>query len=103
MSGSHYVLVDFDPPGLRVGVKSGTSLLEAARRAGIRLEASCGGQGDCGQCRVIVISGQVSVITEFERENLTPAELQKNNRLACSAQALGSVKIQIAPRALSKS
>jgi len=102
MSSNQYYLVDFDPPGLRVAVRAGTNLLEAARRAGVQIWSSCGGQASCGQCDVVVVEGWVSEITENELENLTVAELQSHHRLACSARIYSSVKVQVPEKSYQK-
>ncbi len=90
-----YCLVDFEPPGLRVAVRAGDTLLEAALRAGINLWASCGGQGTCGQCSVVVVSGSVSAVVQDEFEFLTQAELENKRRLACCVRVFGPVKVTI--------
>lgn len=52
--------VTFIPDQLTVEVPSGTTLLDAARRAGISMKSSCGGQGTCGRCLVKVDGGQIA-------------------------------------------
>ncbi len=37
-----------------VSVDAGMNLLDAAREAGIRLNASCNGAGACGKCKLII-------------------------------------------------
>lgn len=64
-------------------VEPGATLLEAAQDAGVALSAVCGGVGVCGDCRVRVLSGQVSALNEVERDHLTSAELDDGMRLAC--------------------
>jgi uncharacterized 2Fe-2S/4Fe-4S cluster protein (DUF4445 family) len=44
--------VSFRSVGIDVDVPVGSSLLDAARRARVRLEAPCNGAGTCGKCRV---------------------------------------------------
>jgi uncharacterized 2Fe-2S/4Fe-4S cluster protein (DUF4445 family) len=51
--------VIFQPSGQRVEVEPGAELLEAARLAGVEIEAPCGGKGRCGRCLVRVTSGAV--------------------------------------------
>lgn len=46
--------VRFLPLDQSVDVVSGTSLLDAAARAGIMLRADCGGAGTCGKCKVYI-------------------------------------------------
>jgi uncharacterized 2Fe-2S/4Fe-4S cluster protein (DUF4445 family) len=53
--------VEFLPSGLCMEVSPGTELLEAARRAGVGLDAFCGGQGTCGTCLVRVATGRVDM------------------------------------------
>lgn len=47
------------PQNKSVRVPKGTDLLSAATRCGIVLNASCGGEGLCGKCRVVVEKGKV--------------------------------------------
>ncbi len=55
----HELKVLFQPSGRRVFVLPGTSLLEAAERAGIILQTPCGGKGTCGKCRVTIDGSDV--------------------------------------------
>lgn len=47
----------FNPTAQTVQVIPGTSLLDAARQAGIELDTPCGGEGSCGSCIVRIKSG----------------------------------------------
>jgi len=49
----------FQPSEKSVEVPAGTGLLEAARQAGVEIDAPCGGKGTCGKCMVRVLSGEV--------------------------------------------
>ncbi|MHC4606625.1 MAG: ASKHA domain-containing protein, partial [Planctomycetota bacterium] len=51
--------VKFLPSKKSADVPPGTELLDAARKAGVEIEASCGGEGQCLDCRVRVASGEV--------------------------------------------
>jgi uncharacterized 2Fe-2S/4Fe-4S cluster protein (DUF4445 family) len=51
--------VIFQPSSRSVEVSPGTELLEAAREAGVEIEAPCGGKGRCGRCLVRVGSDAV--------------------------------------------
>ena len=44
--------------------------------------APCGGKGVCGKCKVIAV-GDLSHISNEEKESLTKEELKSNIRLAC--------------------
>ena len=73
-------IVTFLPIGKAVEVAKGTNLMEAARKAGVFLDAPCGGKGHCGKCRVTVKSGQHK--HEYT-PILTEDEIQQGTRLAC--------------------
>ncbi|MCX7046414.1 MAG: ASKHA domain-containing protein [Candidatus Sumerlaeota bacterium] len=79
-SHSHQII--FQPDGKRETVMAGTTLLEAASRAGIVLEAPCGGNGICGKCR-IQIHGDAAAPSEKEKEIFSGVELAAGWRLAC--------------------
>lgn len=83
----------FEPSGKRAVVSAGTTVLDAARRAGINLASVCGGQGTCGECCVVVLSGSVSEQTQDELENLTEAERAQQYRMACCARIYSSVAV----------
>ncbi len=92
--------VDFEPIGKRVEVASGATLLEAAQEAGIALASACGGIGNCGQCRVQLLAGEVSPLTADEGFFLTAAELADGWRLACSTRPATAVKLNVPPDSL---
>jgi uncharacterized 2Fe-2S/4Fe-4S cluster protein (DUF4445 family) len=77
--------VIFKPENRTIEVQRGTSLLKAARKAGIALETECGGRGRCGKCKVIADNG-VTPLTPQERELLTAIEIKNKVRLACQAR-----------------
>ena len=57
-------VIDFQPVGKRKQYRKPVTILEAAREAGIHLKSVCGGQGECGKCRVRVRGGTVSPLTD---------------------------------------
>jgi uncharacterized 2Fe-2S/4Fe-4S cluster protein (DUF4445 family) len=87
--------IDFQPIGKRVEVEAGSNLLEAAQDAGISLSSSCGGIGNCGQCRVTIINGDVTPPTDDEEYILTEAEIRAGQRLACCVQIHSAVKVDV--------
>ena len=56
-NGKENYQVKFMPSGRLVEVGSGVSVIKAARLAGVHINASCGGSGVCGKCRIILESG----------------------------------------------
>ena len=77
--------VRFQPSGRTVRVVTGSSLLEAARRAGLPLASACGGEALCGRCGVSVLAcarplpPEAEPETRAKRRNRAPA----SQRLAC--------------------
>ncbi len=80
--------IEFLPGGRRADCPEGTTLLEAARQAGVAIPSSCGGKGTCGKCRVRA-GGHLSPLTAEESAQLSPADLHAGYRLACQARVLG--------------
>ncbi len=96
--GSGVPVIEFQPLGVRVDVKSGTSILDGARLIGRDLGewgigSTCGGQGTCGRCRVRVAGGPISGLDEGEVELLARRGGDPSHRLACRAMVLGDVKV----------
>ena len=63
----------------------GANVLNLLHDADIHMSATCGGKGTCGQCRV-VFSGQPPVPTAADLKHISPWELARGIRLACTAQ-----------------
>lgn len=72
--------IQFLPHNREIKAAGGTSLLRAAMDAGVHINASCGGEGVCGKCRVIVEAGEVAGGLS---EQISPADRTKGYRLAC--------------------
>lgn len=68
------------------------SILQAFKRQGIYLVASCGGKGICGKCRVSVTGGE---FTSKSRSKLTPHEISSGMALACQTFPLEDIDIDI--------
>lgn len=92
--------INFQPIGKRVTVDRGVTLLDAARDAGIAITSVCGGEGNCGQCRVRIISGELSPHTYDETFELHPEELLAGDRLACCARVQSDITVHLPPTSL---
>jgi uncharacterized 2Fe-2S/4Fe-4S cluster protein (DUF4445 family) len=84
--------ITFLPSNRTVIVVTGTTLIKAARDAGLHINASCGGAGVCGKCRVVIEHGEVE---GGRSEKLTPAEYKVGYRQACSALVGGDLTVRI--------
>ncbi|MGD8544538.1 MAG: ASKHA domain-containing protein [Candidatus Bathyarchaeota archaeon] len=81
-----HVEVLFEPHGCKVGIPLGTTILQAAIKAGVKIRSECGGKGSCGKCRITTddLEG-LGEITQTERKHLSPSEIKSGHRLACQA------------------
>jgi len=84
--------IKFLPHNREIKVNEGESLIRAAMEAGVHINASCGGEGVCGKCRVIVETGEVA--GGFS-EQLSPADREKGFRLACRSTITGDVVVRV--------
>ena len=87
-------LITFLPDNRKVRVSKGTDILDAGIAAGVYINSSCGGEGVCGRCKVIVRSGAVE---SEPTGRLTREEIQKGYVLACRATIHGDVEIEVPP------
>ncbi len=84
--------VTFIPAGVTVWVDHDSTVLEAARRAGVVIQAPCGGRGVCGKCAVRVVEGEPLPPDDIERRGLSNAP--KGVRLACRMRVGGPLSIR---------
>ncbi len=86
-------------PEVRVArVPLGSTLLDAARRAGLPVAHACGGGGLCGRCGLRIVAGGESLAAPSAAEqrakerNRVDAEL----RLACRVELRGPLEVSAA-------
>lgn len=77
--------VHFDPDNVDISVEEGTNLLEVAIAAGVHINASCGGNGVCGTCKVLIKTGEVE---STRTEQLSKEEYEQGLRQACQSRIL---------------
>ncbi len=89
--------VTFKPYELTVEVPEGENLLRAALQAGVHINASCGGEGVCGKCRVLLEAGDL----ESTRAGLlSDEEWDLGYRQACQSYVKSDVVVRIPPESL---
>jgi 2Fe-2S ferredoxin len=77
--------VTFMPLARSIKVRAGTTVLQAARRAGVAIVTRCGGNAACFMCKVKIEDGSnLAPIGCNERRKLAGLE-QDHTRLACQA------------------
>ena len=89
--------VRFYPDEVDALAEEGENLLRVALDAGVYLNASCGGEGTCGKCKILIEDGQVR--TE-RSDRLSAEEFEKGYRQACQTTVLTDLTIRIPPESL---
>ena len=84
--------VKFLPYNTSVKVDDNTSLIRAAMDAGVHINASCGGNGTCGKCRVMIDKGNVEGGIS---EHISKEDLEKGYRLACLSEVICDLVVRI--------
>jgi len=82
----------FLPHQREITVQEGENLIRAAMEAGVHVNASCGGEGVCGKCRVIVEAGEVEGGLS---EKLGQDDIEKGYRQACLAKVKSDLVVRI--------
>jgi uncharacterized 2Fe-2S/4Fe-4S cluster protein (DUF4445 family) len=90
------ISITVEPEGRILQCAPNSSLLGAFREAGVQIRAECGGQGSCGQCRVLIqTKTSIDKPTNQEHRLLTDAEILKGVRLACQTTVRKSIKVML--------
>lgn len=84
--------VTFLPGEEEVEVAAGEDILAAAAKADIHINASCGGDGTCGKCKVRVKGAKVDTKATAR---LTEEELAKGYVLACQTAVRSDIIVKI--------
>jgi 2Fe-2S ferredoxin len=90
--------VRFVKENVEVEVPAGTTILEAARRAGAPEGDRCGGVCACSTCHVYVLEGfeHTSEIEDEEFDILDKAfDVRMTSRLGCQAKINGPIAVEI--------
>jgi len=72
------------------------TLFDAASWNGIAIDSTCGGHGTCKKCKIRVTGGSVPA-SPLDDRAFSPDELRDGWRLACRAQAVGDLQIEVPP------
>ncbi len=86
------IKVHFEPDNVDIVVGQGENLLEAAIAAGAHINASCGGTGVCGTCKVLIREGGVE---STRTEKLSEEEYEQGLRQACQTRVLTDLTVYV--------
>ena len=93
MNGTATHTVTFQPGEIVCeGVPHGANLLRVALLEGVHINASCGGTGGCGKCRVSIDSGDYD---GGKGAKLSDEDFDSGLRLACRVSVLGDLQVSI--------
>ena len=82
----------FLPHNKSIIVKDGENLIRAAMEAGVHINASCGGEGVCGKCRVLIEDGNVEGGIS---EKLSREDYAAGYRQACLSSVKSNIVVRI--------
>ena len=92
-------LITFEPGGQHIWSLPAETLLDTARRAGVRIASVCGGRGLCKSCVIQVVEGPVGPPSPQDTEFFSPEELAQNWRRACQTMACDNCRVEVSARA----
>jgi uncharacterized 2Fe-2S/4Fe-4S cluster protein (DUF4445 family) len=84
--------VRFIPHEREIEVAEDTVLIRAAMDAGVHINASCGGTGLCGKCRVLIEEGEVE---GGINEKLSQKDIDQGYRLACQSLVKSDILVRV--------
>ncbi len=84
--------IKFLPHNREITVDTGTSLIRGAIEAGVHVNVSCGGEGICGKCRVLIEEGAVKGGLS---DRLKQEDIDKGYRVACTSDVVGDLTVRI--------
>ena len=86
------IRVHFEPDNTDIIAEPGANLRETALAAGVHINASCGGAGTCGTCKVMIKKGEVESI---RTARVSDEEYASGIRQACQSTVITDLIVQI--------
>ena len=87
--------ITFLPQNITWEANAGETILQAAVKAGVNIDANCAGSGTCGKCKVKILEGDLEQCDD-QHHKLTEAEIDAGYRLACRHQVTEGMVIEMA-------
>jgi len=84
--------ITFYPDNKTIEVEKDKTILSAAISAGVYINSTCGGEGVCGKCKVIVKKGK---ILSQPSSAITPEEKRQHIYLACQTTVHSDLEVEI--------
>jgi uncharacterized 2Fe-2S/4Fe-4S cluster protein (DUF4445 family) len=89
------VQVRFHPAGRSVRVAKGTTILEAARQAGVTIDSPCNAAVVCGKCAVQLCGADLARVDQKGAHFLPLEDRLQGKVLACAAQVLDDLDVTV--------
>jgi uncharacterized 2Fe-2S/4Fe-4S cluster protein (DUF4445 family) len=84
--------ITFYPDNKTIEVERGKTILSAAISAGVYINSSCGGDGVCGRCKVIIKKGQV---VSQPSGRISLEERSRGINLACLSTIQSNMEVEV--------
>ncbi len=85
----------FHPEEKTIFMDEKNTVLEASQKAGVAIEATCGGRGTCGKCKVRIQNGEREPLTKVEENFLGSSDVEKGIALACQCRGHGNLEVVV--------
>ena len=86
--------VTFYPDGKTVSVDTGTTILQAARKAEVVIESPCNGVGTCGKCKVRLDRESLQSVIPGGKHRLAAEEEAEGWVLSCETRITGNIRVE---------
>lgn len=84
--------IRFEPDNIEITAAEGANLMETAIAAGVHINASCGGQGTCGSCNVLIKEG--SVDSQISNK-ISANDFKKGFRQSCRSRIMSDLVVEV--------
>ncbi|GIM30149.1 (Fe-S)-binding protein [Clostridium polyendosporum] len=85
--------VIFYPNNVSVFIEEGATILEAARKVKVEIEAPCNGATVCGKCKVKLDSSSLKKVQYNNSSHISREEIEHGIVLSCETRVLGDINV----------
>lgn len=85
---------------IKITVEAGTTILQAARQAGVMIESPCDAYGTCGKCKVLLVKPEEArkkIQVAKAHHHLSDKEESQGYVLSCQAVVLDDITVETVP------
>jgi Na+-transporting NADH:ubiquinone oxidoreductase, subunit NqrF len=95
MSEAKPCTVDVNEGRMKLKSRAGMTLFAALRTNGVLLPTGCGARGECGQCKVTLLSGRAGLMTDNEVKLIPEDERAAGKRLGCQLRLEDDIAVRV--------